>query len=442
MMKKKSLRFLVMLALIVCLMASTMSAPAFADFSGTYSAGQTLDRVIVYSTTYKIDSATITDGTLPDGLKLTKSTNNIYLSGSTTSIGEYSCTVSLSLSGDYETVTDTINVRVDILEAVATATPAPTATPSKDPPTITKNPTGETVEEGGTAKFVARADNATEIIWRLVSADTTNTVPAKDGPSYFSGLKVDGLGTEKLTLSNIPKSLDGWSVECRFVNENGSSFTTGAIVTVISNSATTTATPAPTASSGTVKSPVINTQPRGVNQTLGNDATLSVKAISTDGGTLSYQWYSSTENSTANLTKIDGATESSYTPPQTEGTVYYSVAVTNTLNGKTSTAIYSNLAAVTYSTNSLSTLSPLSSASPSASASPDASATPAPSATASASDGRYDGGSLTTSLVFFAITGVLALAALVVIVIFLKKNAGPGKSGKAKKSDKSDKTEE
>ena len=47
-------------------------------------------------------------------------------------------------------------------------------------PVVTKQPTGETVDEGGVATFVATADYADEIIWRIVSHDASNTVQAAD----------------------------------------------------------------------------------------------------------------------------------------------------------------------------------------------------------------------------------------------------------------------
>lgn len=270
--------------------------------------------------------------------------------------------------------------------------------------------------------FIARADNAKSFVWRLVSKDTTNTVPATDGPSYFSGLNVSGTDTDTLVLSNIPQSLDGWCVECKFVNDNGTSFTNGAVITVKSKTPQVVTTPAPTPTVNNVKAPVINTQPRGVNQTVGSGATLTVKAISTDGGTLSYQWYSSATADAGDLTEIPGETGSSFTPPQTEGTVYYCVAITNSKDGKTSDALYSNKAAVTYSQPTVPN-QPTSSATPTANGYGDAaSPTPAVSATPRPSDSG-GGMNMTTSLIFFGVTGVLALAALIVIIIFLKKNS-------------------
>jgi len=98
--------------------------------------------------------------------------------------------------------------------------------------------------------------------------------------------------------------------------------------------------------------PVIDTHPQDLTLTQDQtDGSLSVDASSTDGGTLSWQWYSATEVSrtggvpapgATGGTLILGATESSYTPPSKDpGELYYYVVITNTT---TSLDINTNLA--------------------------------------------------------------------------------------------------
>ncbi|MDR0908596.1 MAG: hypothetical protein LBM77_02410 [Spirochaetaceae bacterium] len=61
---------------------------------------------------------------------------------------------------------------------------------------------------------------------------------------------------------------------------------------------------------------------------------LSVSASASDGGTLSYQWYKSTDGTTATASKV-GTNSSTYTPVITDvGTLYYAVLVTNTKSDK------------------------------------------------------------------------------------------------------------
>ncbi|MDM5279854.1 S-layer homology domain-containing protein [Paenibacillus silvae] len=58
---------------------------------------------------------------------------------------------------------------------------------------------------------------------------------------------------------------------------------------------------------------------------------ISVQATVSDGGTLSYRWYSNTENSMEGATLIEGATESNYSVPITQtGQLFYFVEVKNT----------------------------------------------------------------------------------------------------------------
>lgn len=302
---------------------------------------------------------------------------------------------------------------------------------------VTKNPTGETVDVGGSATFVARADNAASHVWRIVSKDTTKTVFAKDAPSYFSGLRVSGADTDTLVLSNIPASMNEWSVECKFVGADGktSVFTTGAIIRVrgassSNTSGSTTTNPTPTQkpsttytpgasaspsvtnkpntgdTSNTVVTPTIVTQPAGATLSEGQTTTLSVGATGAGDSTeLKYQWYRNDTNSNANGTAIGGAQSATYVPDTISGSKYYYVGVWSTDGTHTSKVIYSSPVEVTYT-------------------SPVASPSPSPEADKSSSVG--------SAIIGPVIAMVLAAAAIGVGVFFLLKNVG----GKSKGSEK------
>ena len=198
-------------------------------------------------------------------------------------------------------------------------------------PVVTKQPTGETVDEGGSATFIASAENYTEIIWRIVSNDTTNTIQAADAPSYF-GCEVYGIGTECLEIVNIPAAMDGWRVEAMFRGPGGVEFSWGALIRV---------------NGVTVKAPTISAQPQGMSLASGETGTLTVSAAALEG-TLHFQWYSNTANSNQGGTAIEGATEASYTPEEKTGTTDYYVAVSSVANGRSSDPVLSNAVAVTY----------------------------------------------------------------------------------------------
>ncbi|MDR2172646.1 MAG: IPTL-CTERM sorting domain-containing protein [Burkholderiales bacterium] len=100
------------------------------------------------------------------------------------------------------------------------------------------------------------------------------------------------------------------------------------------------------------QAPNISAQPQAATYDLNAPATaLSVTASVTDNGTLSYQWYSNTTNSTTGATQV--GTNNSYTPPTTTaGTLYYYVVVTNTntapiVTGNTTATTQSNIVGVT-----------------------------------------------------------------------------------------------
>uniref|UniRef100_UPI000EE8E785 S-layer homology domain-containing protein n=1 Tax=Clostridium sp. AM58-1XD TaxID=2292307 RepID=UPI000EE8E785 len=104
------------------------------------------------------------------------------------------------------------------------------------------------------------------------------------------------------------------------------------------------------------ETPDITQQPRGGTYMQNEIATLTVAASVTDGGILSYQWYSNATDSNTGGTEIPGATSASYTAPTgTTGTTYYYIVVTNTNNratGQKTATSTSNVAAVTVTGNS------------------------------------------------------------------------------------------
>ena len=85
----------------------------------------------------------------------------------------------------------------------------------------------------------------------------------------------------------------------------------------------------------TTATPLIATQPASANYYQKQTAkALKVSASTGDKGTLTYQWYSNTTNSTTGAKAITGAKSATYTPPTTKvGALYYFCKVTNTKAG-------------------------------------------------------------------------------------------------------------
>ena len=114
-----------------------------------------------------------------------------------------------------------------------TPTPTPAPTPEPNLVRITKSPTSETVNEGGSALFIAYADNSTGIVWIIVSPDKQSSYEIGDAVRVFPNLLVSGQGTSSLSLSNIPYEMNGWRIQAYFNGNGGPLYTAGAYLTVI-----------------------------------------------------------------------------------------------------------------------------------------------------------------------------------------------------------------
>ena len=287
--------------------------------SATYTVG---DKVVLnlddFSTGGEISDGSY-GGSVPNGLSVKYHDTWISLEGTVTTAGVYSMSFSAF---------DNATMGIRIKQVTITVKDK-----EKTPPTVTKHPTGETVTEGESAVFIARADDADKIIWRLVSPDKVNTIECKDASKYYPKLEVYGLGTEELTLVNIPLELDGWKVEAKFEGPGGTAFSNGALLTV---------------KKAELKQPEISEHPQGVELQQGQSTTLKVTASSPDNNTLKYQWYRNSTNSSSGGEAIPGAVNASYSPDYIEGTTWYYCSVRNTKGEDTSAATVSKCAAVKY----------------------------------------------------------------------------------------------
>ena len=268
---KKTARILITLLLVASLCICMSSASAFAA-SG--NAGEYMEVKLFDSGDWKWEITQNSLDTTPPGMYVEYRAYNteLWLVGTPTSAGNYVCSGIVSLWNSGETKSQSFSVDVNVYRKIAAlSTPEPTRTPAsitvrpsvastpQPTVTITKDPTGEVVEVGGSATFIARADNATEIIWRLVSPDTTITYNASEAANYFIGLQVYGLGTDTLTLVNIPYSLNGYKAEAKFLGNGGPVFSKGAVITV-----NIPVTPAPTPIPTVAPTPVPTSPPTPV----------------------------------------------------------------------------------------------------------------------------------------------------------------------------------
>ncbi len=106
------------------------------------------------------------------------------------------------------------------------------AVPDTSVPKVTKSPTSETVEPGGSCWFVAKHEKAILAEWFFVTPDSASELSYKDIGSRFPELKVVDGNTGSMLLKNIPAEMDGWMVYCRFTNDNGSADTARATINI------------------------------------------------------------------------------------------------------------------------------------------------------------------------------------------------------------------
>ncbi len=412
---KKTIKYALSAVFVFCLVFCIVTVSAFAE---TYSCnvGEAFPQTPVFNASGDIVSYKLSYGSLPSGMSFTAVGPTVYLSGVPSAGGTYECAYWLETVNGWEDFSVTVNVNGDPFADPA-ATAAPVAAGSA--PVIKKHPTGEKVEVGGTAKFIARADNATSITWRIVSADTTNTIKASEAPSFFDGVTVSGLDSDTLVLSNIPKSMNGWNVEAKFTGPGGTSYSNGAAIKVVDDINAPAVTAAPATKT---KDPVIDTKPQPASGTVGDGLILTVGASSPDNGTLKYQWYSSPTDNKATIVSVEGATDSAFMPPQNPGVTYYCVAVTNSLNGKDSTAVYSDLVPVEYKAAAATPAPTAQTTDPSFGGVSNGPSVPANPTGQTTDNGRYSGSGINTSVIFFGITGLLAIAAIVIIIVFIKRS--------------------
>ena len=112
------------------------------------------------------------------------------------------------------------------------AQPQFTAQPqASGPVSITKNPTSESLTVGGKAWFIAHANNATSLTWLLTSPQG-QSYTVEQAMAANPGLQIQVLPEDTLGVSNVPASVNGWSVQARFDGPGGSAVTAPAMIYV------------------------------------------------------------------------------------------------------------------------------------------------------------------------------------------------------------------
>ena len=180
----------------------------------------------------------------------------------------------------------------------------------------------------------AVSDNTVTVSWGAVHGADIYYVHRSADNSPFQLLTARGTGNTSFIDAALAYGAYYYRVEA--ANSAGRGFPSESIQAIVANDAQT---------------PVISVDPTGDTYIRNIPATaLTVQASVSDGGALSYQWYSNNTNSNSGGTLVSGAQGASYLPPtNTAGTVYYYVIVTNTnnsVNGNKTATAASNVAAI------------------------------------------------------------------------------------------------
>jgi gliding motility-associated-like protein len=211
---------------------------------------------------------------------ISSATNQTYLPPNFTTVGQYSYSVTISLSGSGCNALTTQNAIIDVIADPIVSTQPIGASYCQNGSPVT--PLSITASGGVNSNYLYQWFNGAAPI----SGAITNTY----NPS------VSATGTFTYTCQ---VSIDPSAIGC----------------SVTSNAATIQVNPAPTFSTPALPS-----------QTICLDGTFITLTVATQNGTgtPTYQWFSNTTNSTSNGTLIPGATNTSYTPPSNlVGTKYY-----------------------------------------------------------------------------------------------------------------------
>jgi hypothetical protein len=194
-------------------------------------------------------------------------------------------------------------------------------------PLITGQPADARICSGGTATLSVGASGSGNLTYQWYCTKNSET----------AGLKISGATGPAYEAKGV--SVGTLYYYC-VVTDTDSSVTLGS-----KSSSVTSAYAKVTVVSDIANPPEITKQPASVAVVVGDTAKLSVTA--TGSGTLTYQWYTNTRQTTRGATPIVGATGDTYAPPaDAAGKAYYYCQVTNTDLTRTTTPVKSVLTSI------------------------------------------------------------------------------------------------
>ena len=185
----------------------------------------------------------------------------------------------------------------------------------------------------------AQVPSAPTLGTATVSNATTVSIPYTAGTNNGSVITSYVVSSSPSISLNVSGAISPLTVTGSFVQGQAYTFSVSAVNAIGTGSAATSNSVTPNVVA--VATPSFTLQPNNISVTTGQSFTLSATAISTDGGTLTYKWYQGSAPV--------GTNSSSYTVSSAANADAgsYSVTVTNTKSGITTSAVPSNTVTVT-----------------------------------------------------------------------------------------------
>ena len=213
----KTFSVLMGILMLICAL-SIFSYASYEELSFYGTEGET-EYFIIHSNAYdEITEGYIVHGEIPGMWLEISGAATLGLAGVPTTSGEYVVDITMTTAG-----LGTVDYRVTVYVNPSVS--------SDGVPVVTKNPTSESVIEGDSAIFVARANNTRQYVWEIALGETVLTCE-EAAASFGKGISFTGYDTETLVIHNIPEELDGAMVWCQFVGAEESVTSTVAKISV------------------------------------------------------------------------------------------------------------------------------------------------------------------------------------------------------------------
>ena len=281
-----------------------------------------------------------------------------------------------------------------------------------DAPVVTKDPSGETTDEGGYVYFIARADNAESMTWILFNDGESAQYTLDEAASLFGiSYYYDYDNPENLVISNLPYFLTEYKVAAQFKSSDGT--------TVLSARASIHVNKR----MDDIERPVITGNPVAAELTTGQQVTLSCTASVNDGGTVRYQWYRNDMDVLDYAEMLPGESTNFYTPEELIGTYYYYCTTWNVNGDQISGFTFSDIVAVTY-TETEATPEPVVEATPEPAEAADAASDTAASDTPSVAPAKESN----TKIIVTGVVICFAILAICATIIILKNSIHKSKA--------------